>query len=382
MKKRLIAVHLLNDHSGSPLVLRQSLEALRHSYVITLYTATPGGKGLLSDLPGIDYRTVFYRRSGNRWMTLAVYLVSQLLLFRSLLLQLRKNDVVYINTLLPFGAALAARLRGCRIIYHIHETSLKPYLLKSFLSQVAGLTADRVLFVSRYVAAQYHFPRIETTVIHNSVPDDFADAARRIARADQDGTFTVTMLCSLKSYKGIHEFVSVAGKLPRLAFELVLNASEHETARFIRDVRPPANCRIFAAQRDTLPFYERAHIVLNLSRPDGWVETFGMTLLEAMCCGRPVICPCAGGVLELVTDGAEGYTIDSGDEAAVCAALDRLSRDRLLYRRLAEAAGRRAQHFSAAAFRQKLAAALAATAGSGQRKNRQPFFREMENKIL
>ena len=27
--------------------------------------------------------------------------------------------------------------------------------------------------------------------------------------------------------------------------------------------------------------------VVNLSNPDEWVETFGMTVLEAMQCGRP-----------------------------------------------------------------------------------------------
>lgn len=327
---------------------------MQQDYFIELYTATPSGSGFLSNIPGIACRPVFYRHCRSKWITLAYFLLSQFLLFLVLLLQLRKDDSVYINTLLPFGAALAAGIKGCKVVYHIHETSLKPVLLKSFLTIVADLTAQEVIFVSRYVSGQYHFTGAKTTVVYNSLPEHFAKKALQVTPPDPERPFTVTMLCSLKAYKGIYHFVEIARKLPRFSFELVLNASEQATDSFINEVQPSANCSIYPAQKDTLPFYARAHVVLNLSIPCGWIETFGMTLLEAMQCGRPVICPVAGGVLELVEADRQGYRIDSADKNLICATLERLSADTVLYKTLSAAAIKRSADFSNQTFRKKI----------------------------
>jgi glycosyltransferase involved in cell wall biosynthesis len=52
---------------------------------------------------------------------------------------------------------------------------------------------------------------------------------------------------------------------------------------------------------------------LNLSIPTKCVETFGLTILEAMIYGIPAIVPNVGGPLELVIDGYNGYCIDVTD---------------------------------------------------------------------
>ena len=41
-----------------------------------------------------------------------------------------------------------------------------------------------------------------------------------------------------------------------------------------------------------------------------FIETFGLTALEAMTAGLPVIVPTVGGIAEMVTDGVNGYKID------------------------------------------------------------------------
>ena len=51
---------------------------------------------------------------------------AQTWLFAKLFFKINSRDTVYINTLLPFGAALAAKLRGCKVVYHVHEVSVKP----------------------------------------------------------------------------------------------------------------------------------------------------------------------------------------------------------------------------------------------------------------
>ena len=93
-------------------------------------------------------------------------------------------------------------------------------------------------------------------------------------------------------------------------------------------------------------FYAEASAVLNLSRVDLWVETFGLTLLEAMWFGVPVIVPPVGGPAELVSDGVQGFLVDSRDGPLLRERLLRLADDEALCRAMSEAGRRRAGEFS------------------------------------
>ena len=126
-RKTIVFVHLLNDYSGSPLVLSHVIDALPDAeYKKILYTSTSSKAGFLSGLNAVETRHFRYRWKANGWLRLMTFSWSQVLLFFQLLRLRRKEVVIYINTLLPFGAALAGKLMGKKIIYHLHETSMKP----------------------------------------------------------------------------------------------------------------------------------------------------------------------------------------------------------------------------------------------------------------
>ena len=73
------------------------------------------------------------------------------------------------------------------------------------------------------------------------------------------------------------------------------------------------NLTILPRQIDVSGFYNLATLVLNLSDKRQFIETFGMTALEAMSAGLPVIVPTEGGIAEMVNDGQNGYKIDVQD---------------------------------------------------------------------
>jgi glycosyltransferase involved in cell wall biosynthesis len=111
-------------------------------------------------------------------------------------------------------------------------------------------------------------------------------------------------------------------------------------------------------EREKCDFLGNARALLF---PIDWPEPFGLVMIEAMSCGTPCIAWRAGSVPEIVTEGTNGFIVDSIDQAVAAVhraslldrervrssflerfTAERMTRDYLeIYRRLAaHAAGR------------------------------------------
>lgn len=355
--KKIIFVHLLNDFSGSPLVLSQVIRVCaENNYAVELYTGNDGD-GFLSNVAERPF-TYSYKRFGNRYLTLISYLFSQCILFFKLLKYRGQKVSFYINTMLPFGAGLAGKLLGKRVIYHLHETSVTPPTLKSFLKKIIKITSCQNVFVSKYLQQAEGMENVKSVYIHNALPESFTDKSLScIYQPRHSGLFRVLMICSLKRYKGIDELFEIAERLTPykdICFVLVLNAEQKEVDHYFKGKTPPGNIEILANQPDVAGYYQQASIVLNLSRVDEWVETFGLTILEAMTFGVPCIVPPVGGPTELVDDGVEGYLISSYEGDAIAEKIVYLSRHPEKCLELSHRAREKAKQFSYKQFAQKI----------------------------
>lgn len=359
MKGFIVFVHLLNDYSGSPRVLKNVIVALNSKKTpCLLYVGYPS-VGVLSDC-AIPVKNYWYRRLNNRWGTLITFSISQLILFIKLLFDrsIPKNAIVYVNTLLPFGAALYGKLTGRKVIYHIHEISVTPAPLKALLTGIAQWTSCLNLYVSDTHQQTLPIAGVPAQRIYNALDAEFIRTASASAYAHRrNGIFRVLMIASLRDYKGIPEFMALVSALAdhaEIHFELVLNEDPAMVDRYFAGQSLPATLTLHPRTRDTATFYGRASLLLNLSRVDQSVETFGMTILEAMAYGIPVIVPPVGGPAELVTDGRHGYWVDSRDYTALCQRVLQLAGDEPLCQKMSESCRTRAADFSQTHFENSL----------------------------
>jgi glycosyltransferase involved in cell wall biosynthesis len=329
---KIFAFHLLNDFSGSPKVLKQLVNGWTKNGMDCHIVTCSGREGFLSDIKGIKYHHYWYRFAQNPLMRLFFLMFSQLLLIVKMYPVIRKNDIIYVNTVLPFGAGILGKLKGCKVIYHIHETSMKPWILKKILFGIADITSTEVVYVSKYLADQETMKK-PGHVLYNALETSFLSIANQNGKVTPDYK-NVLMICSLKAYKGVNEYVQLAKKHPEYAFRLVVNASTIDIEHYFTGQSLPDNLTILPTQKDVHPQYQWADVVLNLSRPDGWVETFGLTVIEAMAYGLPVIVPPVGGIAELVENGSNGYKADSRNVKHISQLLVDILEDKVHYQKL------------------------------------------------
>jgi glycosyltransferase involved in cell wall biosynthesis len=77
---------------------------------------------------------------------------------------------------------------------------------------------------------------------------------------------------------------------------------------------------------DVPSWFAAADVVVAPSRigPDGWTEAQGLSIIEAMGVGRPVIATNTGGIPETITDGTTGLLVPPEDPGALAAAIAKL----------------------------------------------------------
>ena len=153
---------------------------------------------------------------------------------------------------------------------------------------------------------------------------------------------------SPKIYKGIYQFVELAKRLKSFHFVAALNCSEDELSML--DIAPRENLSLLAKPANLPELYESAFLVVNLSIPSLWVETFGLSLLEGMAAGCPVVAPPVGGPVEFV-DSTFGACLDSSDLSALVQYVQFLKSNYSRWVECSCAARKRAAAFSAENYR-------------------------------
>ncbi len=133
-------------------------------------------------------------------------------------------------------------------------------------------------------------------------------------------SFVILYVGKLVSWKGVHNLVYAAKILKdRGVKDFVVaiagrGAQKENMEKIIKETKTEGHFRFlnFISYDEMPDVYRMADVFVLPSYPTmTWQEQFGMVLIEAMACGKPVISTMSGGVPEVI--GGAGVLIPSGD---------------------------------------------------------------------
>jgi len=137
------------------------------------------------------------------------------------------------------------------------------------------------------------------------------------------------MATRLQRWKGVHVFLDAAAQvlnqIPEARFIIVggtLFGLEQEYAAELRrraeHLKLAGSVRFAGFRSDVIRFYGAADLVVHSSIEP---EPFGMVLLEAMACAKPVVASNCGGPREVVMNGITGLLVPPKDAQQLAQAI-------------------------------------------------------------
>lgn len=247
----------------------------------------------------------------------------------------------------------AARARGVPLVLWAHAA----FTGRHWLERFARVTAppDLAICNSQYTRAAFPsaFPTTRTEVAYPPVaPPPSFDPARRPAKREGHGagpdTVVVTLVARLERWKGhtaLLDALASLRELPGWTAWIVGGAQRRAEDVYRAELERRTNeARIadrvhFLGQRDDVASLLWAGDVY--CQPNTQPEPFGISFIEALYAGLPVVATDLGGAREIVTPAC-GMLVPAGDQRALRDALQRMITDAGLRQGLRAAATARA----------------------------------------
>lgn len=261
---------------------------------------------------------------------------------------------------LTLGAARAAQAAGLPVAYTFNDEHLAGYRPAPWKAAPRGLAAallDRLLgqrltlrgldlsqttcisqLLKNNLLAQ-GLPIAASRVIYQGIElDQFPPKPKP---GELGRPLRLLYVGQLHAYKGVHTLLEAAHQLAAgpegLALSLtIVGAGDAEYEARLAELAQAGPARVEFAGRvphQELPLVYRAHHVFVF--PSQWAEPFGLTHLEAMASGLPVVSTGHGGQGEFLVHERNSLVFPAGDVGRLRESLARLAGDPALAQRLA-----------------------------------------------
>jgi phosphatidylinositol alpha-mannosyltransferase len=243
-------------------------------------------------------------------------------------------DVLHVhdpfNPLVPWIAVLAAK---CPVVatFHTHREgghALYPWIARALAPVARRLDARIAVSACARRTVAEHFPG-QYHIVPNGIDlDRYGDVPARPAEMAGDGLY-VLFVGRLEGRKGADHLIRAMGRVQHAVpnARLVVVGDGPDRAPLTELARGVGIDVTFTGrvEDERLPaYYHAADIVCS---PATGGESFGLVLVEAMACGKPVVASAIEGYVELIGDSQCAHLVPPGDVDALAAGLTRLLAD-------------------------------------------------------
>ncbi len=241
----------------------------------------------------------------------------------------KKYDVIYANTqkALVIGA-LASFLARRPLVYHLHDIlSLEHFSPNNLRVAVTLANNFASLVIANSQASHTAFiqaggnPKLTEIVYNGFDCQNYQTSASEVEKLQQDlgleGKFVVGHFSRLAPWKGQHILIDALSECPPEVTVILVGDALFGEQNYVQQLHEQVaqlkleNRVKFLGFRANVPQLMAAcNLVAHTSTAP---EPFGRVIVEAMLCGKPVVAAKAGGAIELVEHGVNGFLVTPGD---------------------------------------------------------------------
>lgn len=210
---------------------------------------------------------------------------------------------------------VARRSRWLRLAHHVVAANR---YAASLLAARFAVARDRILLIENGVDLAVFRPQ--------APPASFVE---RHGLQGRQVLVTVTRLVPRKGVDKVLEAMPAVARLfPRALYLIVGDGPQRGALEALAAKLDIADRVTFAGSvphEETVNFYRSADLVILPNREEeGEADGLPLVFLEASACAKPVIGGQAGGTVEVIHDGENGFVVDGRDVRAIEAAIGRL----------------------------------------------------------
>ncbi|WGV29223.1 glycosyltransferase family 4 protein [Halotia branconii] len=239
-------------------------------------------------------------------------------------------DLIHSNGIKTHLLTSLVRVKGIPVVWHIHDF----YSSRPLIAQALKWLSDRAtlgIAISQAVAkdATSLLPRLPIEVVYNMIDVNYFSPAPLSLHLP----LRVGLVATFARWKGHDIFLKAIANIVRsrpdlkVRFYIVGGAiyqtrgsqfSEQELKNQASDLGIADKVDFLGFQQDIAEIYRWLDIVVHASTQP---EPFGLAIIEAMACGKPVIVSQAGGAAELFTHNYDAIGVSPGEPIALAAAI-------------------------------------------------------------
>lgn len=309
-----VANVLFDDRFGGPQkrVIEVS-EGLRARGIQTVMYL-PAGVGNAENMAGerdVEVKRIGFSRIPRlssitrvvKWVLMAPV---DVLRFRSEFIR-RKVDIVHVNGAFFITPAIAAKLAGKPLVWHLNDTIVGG-VLRIVFGSLVRLMADRIVVAANAVAKHYYVVNSQPKVVYAPVDAGYLASAKSVATNEiyEARRQRITLIANWNPIKGIEYFIDAANLVRKNSgnIEFVLVGAEipgHEG--YARDIEERIQSLGLSDVIVRTGFLNDISSVLAQSDIlvlSSISEACPICVLEAMAAGVPVVATDVGGVRELL----------------------------------------------------------------------------------